>query len=364
MFVNPLIVGVKQFSDWTEADSPESVLYGLGNNTGNMMFTQSLVSSLKGAIWGSFAIDHADLEGRDAIVIASANWVNNFEDYGWLADRLEKTKLPVFLVGIGAQSTLDKVIPNVSAGTRRLLSLVTDRSKFISTRGPFSSMVLEELGFKNSIPTGCPSLLLAGHLGPNIRVSEFISYENCCIHATRHGFQYANSNDSLLYKFAFENKIDIVLQSETPDICFSQCSIPGDKNSNISYSALIDSYGVNDLGLIKVYLERHGKSFANIHNWLSYMKSKSFCFGTRIHGTIASILAGTPALLIVTDSRTQELAEVMTIPHILQNEFNKLNYSDVDFLYRQFNWTDLSLNYSNYRKRFKNFFESNKLVLI
>ncbi len=364
MFINPLIVGVRQFSSWHDAESPESVLYGLGNNTGNMMFTHSLVSSLKGAIWGSFAINHADLEGRDAIVIASANWVNSFEDYGWLADRLEKTKLPVFLVGIGAQSTLDKAIPSVSSGTRRLLSLVADRSNFISTRGPFSSMVLEQIGFKNSIPTGCPSLLLAGNLGPDIRVSEVVSYENCCIHATRHGFQYANTNDSLLYKFALQNNIDIILQSETPDICFSQFSIPDDKNSDISYSALIDSYGVNDLDIIKVYLERHGKSFANIHNWLSYMKSRSFCFGTRIHGTIASILAGTPALLIATDSRTQELAEVMAIPHILQQEFNKLNYSDVDFLYRQFNWSDLSLNYANYRQKFQHFFESNKLVLI
>ena len=50
--------------------------------------------------------------------------------------------------------------------------------------------------------------------------------------------------------------------------------------------------------------------------WTEYLKGFDFSFGTRIHGTIAAILAGTPALLLAHDSRTLELAQYHGIPHL------------------------------------------------
>lgn len=123
MFKAPLVIGIRQFPSWDEAGSIEATLYEIGDNTGNMMFTHSLLTVLDGARWGSFGVFPADLEDRDVIVIASANWINAFDDFGWLAERLERTSLPVVAVGIGAQAALDMAIPKVKPGTLRFLSL-------------------------------------------------------------------------------------------------------------------------------------------------------------------------------------------------------------------------------------------------
>ena len=45
-----------------------------------------------------------ELAGRDVVVLAAANWINSYDDFGWLANRLERIKLPVLLVGVGAQA--------------------------------------------------------------------------------------------------------------------------------------------------------------------------------------------------------------------------------------------------------------------
>ncbi|MBK5218076.1 MAG: polysaccharide pyruvyl transferase family protein [Propionibacteriales bacterium] len=48
--------------------------------------------------------------------------------------------------------------------------------------------------------------------------------------------------------------------------------------------------------------------------WFDLLRGYQFSFGTRIHGNIAAILAGTPAMLLAHDSRTLELARYHEIP--------------------------------------------------
>jgi polysaccharide pyruvyl transferase WcaK-like protein len=55
--------------------------------------------------------------------------------------------------------------------------------------------------------------------------------------------------------------------------------------------------------------------FLDPTTWFEHLAQYDFSFGTRIHGNIAALLAGTPALLLAHDSRTLELAEYHEIPH-------------------------------------------------
>ena len=361
MFKSPLVVGIRQFANWEEAGSVDATLYGLGQNTGNMMFTQALLTVLDGARWGSFGITPADLEGRDVIVIACANWINGFDDFGWLADRLERTSLPIVLVGIGAQSSLEMDMPKVTPGTLRFLSLVKDRSTSISARGDFTCEVLEQLGINNAVATGCPSLLLAGRDGPSIAIPESISCATTCVQATRHGVQPAAPFDAQLYRLAFREKMDIVLQSETPDIyCALGKPAPAGKEEQFA-EVLKQSYGSNDLDAISAYLRQHGRAFSNVASWLAYMKTKHFCFGARIHGTVASLISGTPATLIAHDSRTLEMARAMSIPYVLQSEVGSFDDFGNKLLLRN-DILRLATNYRHYFDAFSFYFSSNNLA--
>ncbi|WP_019136633.1 hypothetical protein [Cellulomonas massiliensis] len=73
--------------------------------------------------------------------------------------------------------------------------------------------------------------------------------------------------------------------------------------------------------------------FVDPSPWIEYMGTIDFAFGDRIHGNVAAILAGTPALLIAHDSRTLELARYHQIPHVLASELGP-DEDAVDFYER------------------------------
>jgi polysaccharide pyruvyl transferase WcaK-like protein len=51
-----------------------------------------------------------------------------------------------------------------------------------------------------------------------------------------------------------------------------------------------------------------------------FMAQQHFAFGTRIHGNVAGVLAGTPSVVLANDSRTVELSEYHGIPYRLYSE--------------------------------------------
>jgi hypothetical protein len=362
MYRNALVVGVRQLDHSGEKPTVEQLMLSLGQNTGNMMFTQSLTSVLEGATWGSFALNPEDVEQHDAIVLAAANWVNNFDDFGWLAERLERTRLPVFLIGVGAQASNADEIPEVNPGTLRLLSLVQDRSNSISARGNFSCEVLNRYGIKNVHPTGCPSLMLMGPEGPSPSLLREPRFDSCSIHATRHGFSPTDEFQTFLYRQAIKRGLDLVLQSEVADIHYVVHGRTGEPVPDRAAQAVADVYGAAP-DVVEAYLLRHGRVFTQYPDWIAYMQQRSFCFGTRIHGTIAALIAGTPASLIVHDSRTVELADIMGVPVIRRQEIPSDRDIDISGLYSRSQIRDFVARFASYYGNFLDYMAGNDLVI-
>ncbi len=61
---------------------------------------------------------------------------------------------------------------------------------------------------------------------------------------------------------------------------------------------------------------RQDQVFADAEPWKKFLSQQDFAFGTRIHGNIAALASGTPAMLLAHDSRTLELARFHGMPYI------------------------------------------------
>ena len=60
--------------------------------------------------------------------------------------------------------------------------------------------------------------------------------------------------------------------------------------------------------------------FVNASSWIEYLGERDLFVGTRIYGTIASMLAGTPAMTIATDLITQEACEYHNLPFVTEKQ--------------------------------------------
>lgn len=93
--------------------------------------------------------------------------------------------------------------------------------------------------------------------------------------------------------------------------------------------------------------------------WVDFLRNQEFVFGTRIHGSVAGILAGTPTFLLTHDSRTLELAEYHKIPHAGFKELAK----DIDAadLYERADYSDFEAHVPEVLARYSSFLEKNGL---
>ena len=81
------------------------------------------------------------------------------------------------------------------------------------------------------------------------------------------------------------------------------------------------------------------------------MKKYDLYLGTRLHGAIAALNAGVPALLFCHDSRTLEAAEFCGIPNVrVPTDKRTMNSQDIYSLYQQLDLQALhSVQKENYR---------------
>lgn len=361
MYKRPLVLG-RGAHPLSPALGIETAVDDVGVNTGNLFFAESTFRGLTGCRRSSYQFSQDDLSGCDCIVITAANWLMPYWDFSDLVSRVEATTLPVFVIGVGAQADDDTSIPQVASPTLRLMSVASERSTTISTRGQFSADVLRHYGIDNVRVTGCPSMLLAGKSGPApIRDNSPTSWDTVVLHGTRHLVFASEPAQRQIYRFAMQVDANIVLQSELSDMYLSLGQWPADDViSNDIRSRVREEYGA-PVDVVSRYLRQRSSVFFDVDNWINYLKGKDFCLGSRVHGTIAALLAGVPSVLLTHDSRTSEMANSMRLPSLNLADFDfdikispsqYIDHSKQD-IFRQY--------YPEYRRNFLSFFHENGL---
>lgn len=340
----------------------------VGGNTGNQLFINALMRQVRHsrATFG-YRIDPKDInENVGLVVIPAANWLQpNTDLTGWYR-ALRLTKVPLLLVGLGAQALRYSDTPPLPEGTISFLKLVSERSKSISTRGEYTTSVLKKYGFNNGVTTGCPSLYM--HCSPEfprIKKVKNVVMDKLVIQATRHTIEsnmsfYASGRSKIerqLFNFALNHHLTYVFQSEREEM---HLALGRPMNEYPDAEALLRILAYYDVPAIETLEEffKRSRIFFDVEDWMTFLRSMDFVCGTRLHGSIAALLAGVKACLLTHDTRTLEVAELTEIPHCEAQTFvaladkqgfeSAINQINSEFGCESF-YKRYSKNYSNYR---------------
>jgi hypothetical protein len=295
----------------------------LGTNSGNLLFSTAVhrtlmtddvdVVSNRWNVRPEFA-DEVN-EEYDAFVVPLANafrlsWVDYLER---LTAFIEKLTIPVVVVGVGAQTAIDgdpsrlaKIAPQVKA----FVGAVLDRSSTFGVRGEFTADYVRSLGFSDVEVIGCPSMYL---WGPELTVDRALPGldASSALSLTVSPYVKALGPIVMHHHAAYPDLTYIAQDNETlrtmlygePD--GEPAAAPSDVPVHLSHPMFVED---------KVLF------FVDPWPWIDYLRGRDFSFGSRLHGSIAAILAGTPAYLLAHDSRTLELARYHQLPHQLMKD--------------------------------------------
>jgi Polysaccharide pyruvyl transferase len=296
----------------------------MGTNIGNLLFSDSahkLLSTPRTEITSNGM--RADPSPERAAQINEAYNVfvvplaNAFRDsFQASLDRLstliEQLTIPVVVLGVGAQVGADYNVDDlrpIEASVRRFVTAVLDRSASIGVRGELTASYLNSLGYRDVDIIGCPSMFLQGDTFPDIRIPEpFDTSSRIAINLSPDAIPVGNiaglaaraqARFPHLMYFA-QNLVDAEL------LFWGDTSV----EAGIEHPFPLQiSHPLFQRDQVTVPLDPR--------TWIEELSAYDFAYGTRIHGNIAALLAGTPAVVLAHDSRTLELCRYFEIPHTL-----------------------------------------------
>jgi hypothetical protein len=332
-----------------------------GKNVGNLVFSDSMHRIL--SVPDSEVLPNTFLGERDGVTppyldrindefdhfvipLANAFRVSFLSNLDVLTQTILGLNIPVTVVGVGVSGgggSLDKHVTDVpdelKRGVKRFVNAVLDRSATIGVRGENTRAFLESLGYgEDKVDViGCPSLY---RYGGDLRIDKKKPALTQASHFSMNVSPYVPQmgDASLFHAKKYKNMTYIPQDLETLRL------LTWGKNPE-KFSPKMPTHDGHPL-----YEEDRIRFFVDSRTWIDHLRTQDFSFGTRIHGNIAALMAGTPAYVLVHDTRTQELADFHEIPYTLVGDLPKR--IDAARLYEQ---ADYSRFNEGHRARFDNF---------
>lgn len=267
-----------------------------------------------------------------------------------LARNIERAKLPVVVFGMGSQAGLHGPYEfNVAPETIRLLNVLSDHSRKIAVRGAFTADACARLGVKNVEITGCQSMFW--HRSPEftwkISVQDQDPHDKMACNFTDARAEAKLIQQAMVYGH------DVIGQGNG-----GEEELTEDKSNSLAavkfgwdVEAAIDQ-GLIDRQQYEHWIRHHFYQFRRPEAWLDHMRRYCFSYGTRLHGNMAAMIAGTRALWIVHDMRTKEVCEHFNLPSVELSEVR--GGANFNFL---FDRADYSGCIQIYPERYRTLFE-------
>lgn len=288
-----------------------------GGNSGNIVFAESVLRSIYHSD-NSYTVGYpvpknaAEINERySAFVIPLANAFRKSFSAALRAytHLIRQLTIPCIVVGVGAQTDLTHSLlaqSEIDDDVRDFVRAVLEKSHSIGVRGHFTAQYLEKLGFKDRINViGCPSMYLhQGQLAIQ-RTASLPEQPRLSVNMTTYKPQNIGNwfrtmwrqHPSSQYIMQDRGDLSLLLWGKTNKAMPAGDATPAKLNHP--------------------YIRRNRAFlFHDVASWLDALRGQDFSVGTRIHGNVVALLAGTPALVIAHDSRTLEMAQFFHIPHV------------------------------------------------
>jgi Polysaccharide pyruvyl transferase len=289
----------------------------LANNTGNLVFLHAayrLLATPEARIASDgMRIRPADADRinaeHDIYVLPFANafrpqFANRLQRWTRLIRRL---RIPVVVLGIGAQSSLDydlAPLARIDPIVREFVAAVLDRGPSIGVRGEFTERYLRHLGFRDVEVIGCPSVFMDG---PTLRVEKRVARLDTDAPMAFNTAPSQASLGPLLRDLARRHPgLTYVAQDRA---ALEVLALGAVQRGAPPPPGFPSSRGD------PLVRERRVRVFPDPWPWIDFLRTVDFAFGSRAHGNLVSLVAGTPAYILAHDSRTLELARYHEVPH-------------------------------------------------
>jgi len=304
-------------------------LEATGANTGNLFIGHGLFHGTdcahKAFHPGFGAIPAERLhEHFDMLFVPASNFVGNGVDLTAHAAYFARTKLPIFCFGLGSQLRPGEA-PALLPGTERFLRLMAERGGSIGVRGAFTAEVLWGMGIRNTSIVGCPSLLsLRADARARLAATRptldkvAVNFSNNVRRHAMHPDAMRVAENALMQRLLGENAF-YVLQNERPEMDLLAAMAAGEgEHAAAAAQQVAEIFGLSaSREDLRAFLERRIRIFFSVDDWVGCMRTMTVAIGSRFHGNVAALLAGTPALVLVHDMRTRELCELLRLPHLV-----------------------------------------------
>ncbi|MFE0674449.1 polysaccharide pyruvyl transferase family protein [Streptomyces sp. NPDC058867] len=295
----------------------------IGTNTGNLLFSDSAHKMLttpdtevtsNGIRTNHTAERAAEInEQYDAFVVPLANAFRpQFQaSLDRLSKLIEQLTIPVVVFGVGAQATDDyatDMLKPMEASVKRFARAVLDRSASIGVRGELTASYLRDHGVPddNIDIMGCPSMFLYGDTFPEIRATEITANSRISINMSPNARPVGPISGLAEHAHARYPHLTYYAQN----LSDAELLLWGDTSPESNFEDVFPKQLTHAM-----LRENKVRMPLDPAQWIDELRGYDFAYGTRIHGNIAALLAGTPAVVLTHDSRTLELCRYFDIPH-------------------------------------------------
>lgn len=352
-------------------DSPqlktERVSARLGANSGNAAF----IFAITRTIAGIRHISEVKPGYGDVNILGSSNQINPNIQKSADDAVFQGTDAPFVAIGLGAQAPSVDEIMDMPEGAKAYVKRIQDSSPGdapnIAVRGSYTYAVLKKAGLhEKAVPLGCPSLFIH----PNPKLGVLISrkleaapehWATCAGNIAKPARKHATLEASLA-RLAEEGGGGYVLQHPVELMHLVRDGFDGtdpELVERVRAAARPDL----DAAAFRRWFRREARLFTAAVPWMEHYRSLDLVTGTRIHGCMLALAAGTPAVVIALDSRQTELCEIMHVPSIPAEELaDGFTIEPVVERLRSHDWERFDANRAMLAEKYASFLEANQLT--